>query len=136
MELAPGHPVATAQEVIEAMFQSLFLWNSRPDSASASGASHADKVSILVFVELAPGLKVALSEAVLPVKVSILVFVELAPGRQHRQQLQYQSLVSILVFVELAPGRPNSTGPTERVSCFNPCFCGTRARTLPLPHCS
>ena len=36
-------------------FQSLFLWNSRPDSAVDLVACPRHRVSILVFVELAPG---------------------------------------------------------------------------------
>ncbi len=38
--------------------------------------------------------------------------------------------VSILVFVELAPGPPAPVGPSSAFQSFNPCFCGTRARTL------
>ena len=37
-------------------FQSLFLWNSRPDAHGRHAAGVGDRVSILVFVELAPGL--------------------------------------------------------------------------------
>ena len=40
---------------IEGMFQSLFLWNSRPDGAAPEKYPYHFTVSILVFVELAPG---------------------------------------------------------------------------------
>ena len=36
-------------------FQSLFLWNSRPDGGDARQGGDRGDVSILVFVELAPG---------------------------------------------------------------------------------
>ena len=38
-------------------------------------------------------------------------------------------VVSILVFVELAPGRVMVSPDMAFTLCFNPCFCGTRART-------
>jgi len=58
----------------------LFLWNSRPDSEGLPLIAAHNGVSILVFVELAPG------------------------QRKHPRKPK-ASLVSILVFVELAPGR-------------------------------
>ena len=91
------------------MFQSLFLWNSRPDDDGSPGKPE-------------------------PVRVSILVFVELAPGRPEPDILMGTLTVSILVFVELAPGlRTLEFGVTSSVG-FNPCFCGTRARTFQLVH--
>jgi len=55
--------------------------------------------------------------------------VELAPGhcipRDHYPKL----LVSILVFVELAPGLCHKFQHWGALGGFNPCFCGTRART-------
>jgi len=138
------------------MFQSLFLWNSRPDHCRCCRPGRDASVSILVFVELAPGLGEyaddleMLSEAVefqslflwnsrpdinarigqvgmiqfqslflwnsrpdiladgavfACHRVSILVFVELAPGHRTHVLCGLSSRVSILVFVELAPGR-------------------------------
>ena len=156
----------------------MFLWNSRPDSSCPPPFLWHSSVSILVFVELAPGRRWrSLRASALPVSilvfvelapghgcarctlrhllVSILVFVELAPGpRRHPDALPHHRKVSILVFVELAPGqrynhrrgpthvqfqslflwnsRPDNTVPGLSrmvVSSFNPCFCGTRART-------
>jgi len=62
------------------MFQSLFLWNSRPDFGGAENPCGEHVVSILVFVELAPG-RVCSTTRAHGAPVSILVFVELAPGR-------------------------------------------------------
>jgi len=91
--------------IVPPEFQSLFLWNSRPDVGGRLGRRDRDPVSILVFVELAPGQKEARTSRSTP-DVSILVFVELAPGRW---RLRLDSRATHL--------------------CFNPCFCGTRART-------
>ena len=84
-------------------FQSLFLWNSRPDDTRQTINIHLMRVSILVFVELAPGrwLEGVGCKADL---VSILVFVELAPGLTSYGRSAQPKFVSILVFVELAPG--------------------------------
>ena len=54
-------------------------------------------------MELAPGLGGILYHS-LHLLVSILVFVELAPGRRPGRQFRRLHEVSILVFVELAPG--------------------------------
>ena len=61
-------------------FQSLFLWNSRPDHHDTGRSPATHVVSILVFVELAPGQYQSHFERGVQ-GVSILVFVELAPGR-------------------------------------------------------
>ena len=61
------------------LFQSLFLWNSRPDFARTRCLHDPEIVSILVFVELAPGQRWCGGYSFKPL-VSILVFVELAPG--------------------------------------------------------
>ena len=68
---------------IEGMFQSLFLWNSRPDSLLVAVGRLRRPVSILVFVELAPGHSIPPKSPDSPATVSILVFVELAPGPGH-----------------------------------------------------
>ena len=85
------------------MFQSLFLWNSRPDKDGLDLYHRGVGVSILVFVELAPGLNRRRRHSHF-ILVSILVFVELAPGRKQNPKLGRTGDVSILVFVELAPG--------------------------------
>jgi len=82
----------------------LFSWNSPSDSSIITFTSHANEVSILVFLELALG-PPAMSEAwrLLP-EVSILVFLELALGPEVRIREAPESQVSILVFLELALG--------------------------------
>ena len=62
-------------------------------------------------------------------QVSILVFLELAPGRQRYPPIRRPRRVSILVFLELAPGPWNFGGLLQSKISFNPCFSGTRART-------
>ena len=89
-------------------FQSLFLWNSRPDTRWFIWRPWSGLVSILVFVELAPG-RGGIRDSGAAFSVSILVFVELAPGRFFDRRL--------------GGGRRS----------FNPCFCGTRARTAEPP---
>ena len=112
-----------------------------------------DPVSILVFVELALGLfhewhlgpliicfnpcfrgtrsrtacAVCLYSFVI---VSILVFVELALGRKRPIPGCFPEWVSILVFVELALGRGRASGHQADCLSFNPCFRGTRSRTV------
>ena len=54
---------------------------------------------------------------------------ELAPGHQRPDRPGGNDPVSILVFVELAPGHTGRRGSFRVPSGFNPCFCGTRART-------
>ncbi len=63
--------------------------------------------------------------------VSILVFVELALGLlfPHKFHL-WQIIVSILVFVELALGLLYFPFNHLLILCFNPCFRGTRPRTI------
>ena len=60
--------------------------------------------------------------------VSILVFVELAPGEENDSHHEITNLVSILVFVELAPGVLPPYHAGSDTPGFNPCFCGTRPR--------
>ena len=104
VELAPGLYYKFYGPGILIEFQSLFLWNSRPDRPRSSGDRDE--------------------------RVSILVFVELAPGHGESFELEESCEVSILVFVELAPGlQRHSSRPFAREYSFNPCFCGTRART-------
>ena len=90
--------------------------------------SDPTSVSILVFVELAlehwSG-----RQSCRQIGVSILVFVELALELGPSQRLPLRRHVSILVFVELAL-EPTEVG-LHRLPprSFNPCFCGTGART-------
>jgi len=102
-------------------FQSLFLWNSRPDCTPTKGCEPALRVSILVFVELAPGrLYRALGRG--HRRVSILVFVELAPGLGSGSSRAGFDLVSILVFVELAPGQAVQAESQEYLATFQSLF--------------
>ena len=62
-------------------------------------------------------------------EVSILVFVELALERDAIVLPKLGRIVSILVFVELAL-EPHDQGDIQLDErSFNPCFCGTGART-------
>ncbi len=161
---------------LEELFQSLFFWNLRPDSPQASRGKWARSVSILVFLELAPGQEGWSRNMMKTVcfnpcfsgtcartqyslswgqarPVSILVFLELAPGQEGGEDhggfesfnpcfsgtcartlagpnlLDGHARVSILVFLELAPGLFCIHVPTNWQRCFNPCFSGTCART-------
>ena len=129
VELAPGQFVEEGHTIEEWMFQSLFLWNSRPDLDDDFGHSWRILVSILVFVELAPGRHVKDATRAL-IQVSILVFVELAPGR-------YSLILQAPLPECFNPcfcgtrARTRTRSPSAMSgSCFNPCFCGTRARTV------
>ena len=62
-------------------------------------------------------------------RVSILVFVELALGQRRAPHSQAIQRVSILVFVELALGPNTVRLKMSAGSGFNPCFRGTRPRT-------
>ena len=105
MELALGHQWYYIFCWCSDQFQSLFLWNSLSDSYPLSARHVGMPVSILVFVELALGLKRTPPNAL------------------------SQTYVSILVFVELALGHPRIILTTSSMFCFNPCFRGTRSRT-------
>ena len=87
------------------MFQSLFLWNSRPDPTPPKEG----RLSI--------------------VAVSILVFVELAPGRHTGNgSIDADRFQSLFLWNSRPDFEPSSV-PATLMLCFNPCFCGTRART-------
>ncbi len=88
-------------------------------------------VSILVFVELALGLWGSHAQATPVAQVSILVFVELALGHEISipptiGYIEFQSLFSW--------NSPSDWTPTSksgsRIASFNPCFRGTRPRTI------
>ena len=90
------------------MFQSLFLWNSRPDPTPPKEG----RLSI--------------------VAVSILVFVELAPGRHTGNgSIDADRFQSLFLWNSRPDFEPSSV-PATLMLCFNPCFCGTRARTRPI----
>ncbi len=115
------------------MFQSLFLWNWRSNEAPARFTDvRLWCVSILVFVELAlernRGARCRIDGV-----VSILVFVELALERNGLPRCPKSLGVSILVFVELALERVQNVAILYLCCSFNPCFCGTGARTLVRP---
>ncbi len=64
--------------------------------------------------------------------VSILVFVELALEHHRREGRLHDASVSILVFVELALEPWEKAASLNDAYRFNPCFCGTGARTRSL----
>ncbi len=136
------------------MFQSLFLWNSRPDIAVQAGAfaprqcfnpcfcgtrartevtdgdlGASEGVSILVFVELAPGLH-DVSGTSSPAELFQSLF--LWNSRPDTTAGAWQVKVQVFQSLFLWNSRPDigrhRTGPAYLRS-FNPCFCGTRART-------
>ena len=122
VELAPGHDDDEVVVVVY-VFQSLFLWNSRPDGSRHLPQQRGMGVSILVFVELAPGHRCRVN-AFQPPAVSILVFVELAPGPGAGASTGASSrrLVSILVFVELAPGHQAGIAAKSWLESFQSLF--------------
>ena len=111
-------------------FQSLFLWNSRPDRNQPAELHVAARGFNPCFC----GTRARTRERIVQ-KVGCHGFQSLFlwNSRPDPWPVSYAikiCRVSILVFVELAPGRGvvSSTGTAAR--CFNPCFCGTRARTI------
>ena len=147
----PGEPTVA----VIPLFQSLFLWNSRPDLTRPDDPRRVPRVSILVFVELAPGPDRDRGLMRRNRGFQSLFLWNSRPDLAKtitfwRSSSAFQSLflwnsrpdevrgclsrpprpVSILVFVELAPGRFASTSRAPKRPCFNPCFCGTRARTM------
>ncbi len=87
-----------------ARFQSLFFWNSRPDVDTPPNRGRSSRVSILVFLELAPGLDLIRSNDVRVNVFQSLFFWNSRPDSRTRR-------------------------PSPSSSSFNPCFSGTRART-------
>ena len=85
-------------------FQSLFLWNSRPDCEPLIWTPQTSSFNPCFCGTRA---RTTISKA----------------------PYFSRELVSILVFVELAPGHQMKGPETDHKWCFNPCFCGTRART-------
>ena len=110
-------------------FQSLFFWNSRPDPGQTMSRASRRRVSILVFLELAPG-----QPKVFVFSLSSICFNPCFSGTRARTSIRQDrkedgSQVSILVFLELAPGPIYILAIWKRARSFNPCFSGTRART-------
>ena len=85
-------------------------------------------VSILVFLELAPGPRCRLAGR-MGYRFQSLFFWNSRPDLiYHQINIDFQP-VSILVFLELAPGPQIDASEVCRRPGFNPCFSGTRART-------
>jgi len=121
--------VPSGDEDEQLPFQSLFFWNSRPDVEDVPFPADVDLFQSLFFWNSRPD-EVVLRVDQHRVEVSILVFLELAPGHRIRITSPYTPDVSILVFLELAPGQSSSWTFRANPIGFNPCFSGTRARTL------
>jgi len=85
-------------------FQSLFFWNSRPDVGERLQPVRDHIVSILVFLELAPGRDVA-----------------------SRASSGHPGFNPCFSGTRARTRRKDKTDERER--SFNPCFSGTRART-------
>ena len=153
MEVALGHCVG-AIELLEIAFQSLFSWKSPSDWGTIRPYFRSHLVSILVFVEVALG-----PRTVATIKEAIASFQSLfswkspsdcACGIKGKDEMKFQSLfswkspsdgllvvvldwlrgVSILVFVEVALGLYQSTRYDFQHWSFNPCFRGSRPRTV------
>ncbi len=84
-------------------FQSLFFWNSRPDLGGDEGRPGLHRVSILVFLELAPG-RWHQSASNLTVAGFNPCFSGTRARTQTISRSKISKRVSILVFLELAPG--------------------------------
>ena len=154
VELAPGQIGVIAVELGNWMFQSLFLWNSRPDVIPLDVIIF----SSLVFQSLFLWNSRPDTPAVRLVGNHPAMFQSLflwnsrpdrSPPRFNMASRKFQSLflwnsrpdwrrrcgrlppppVSIRVFVELAPGPEGDITTPQSAYSFNPCFCGTRART-------
>ena len=87
-------------------FQSLFSWKSPSDFSHSLHSLHVDGVSILVFVEVALGPYINLPAA--------------------DSSIMFQSLFS---WKSPSDWFPDSIA-SARLPCFNPCFRGSRPRTL------
>ena len=99
----PDQSLVLCEEVVD-LFQSLFFWNSRPDFRAERHTQAIGKFQSLFFWNSRPD-STPFRAQVWPTTVSILVFLELAPGQEYEGGLWNIALVSILVFLELAPGQ-------------------------------
>ena len=128
VELALGLSAAIGSSEFQ-RFQSLFLWN-LPSDYHTSGVGVAVSTGFQsLFLWNLPSDRAAFASSILADRVSILVFVELALGQPDSWFLASASWVSILVFVELALGLWPYSSSISLAECFNPCFCGTCPRT-------
>ena len=143
------------------VFQSLFLWNSRPDILCHPFPSYGNSVSILVFVELAPGRLELPAAGWFASKFQSLFLWNSRPDNIAKElgvslKEAFQSLFlwnsrpdgEIMMVMHWWRDRFNpcfcgTRARTERRCMssapppgFNPCFCGTRARTISMISCS
>ena len=136
-------------------FQSLFSWNSLSDTDGVDGTSSAILVSILVFVELALGLRFRCISGTMHMFQSLFSWNSLSDCNgffASNSALLFQSLFSwnslsdanmkIFVTIGRIGFNPCFRGTRSRTLqeslsnvmaglCFNPCFRGTRSRTVP-----
>ncbi len=120
-------------DIVMEEFQSLFFWNSRPDSYAVVGIFAQNRSFNPCFSGTRARTVIFMAEYILGMSVSILVFLELAPGLYglfygHLSTFLFQSLF-------FWNSRPDAEAvkPTQSHYCFNPCFSGTRARTFSRP---
>ncbi len=110
-------------------FQSLFFWNSRPDFKRKPSLSEIVEFQSLFFWNSRPDLKERVQSSTFT-GVSILVFLELAPGpTMPALYLNSTSCFNPCFSGTRARTHLGDFGTWRDVS-FNPCFSGTRARTL------
>ena len=108
MELAPGGKGAAILLPLEYEFQSLFLWNSLPERDRNDDGMIEDFGFQSLFLWNS-----------LP---------ELASGYSSIGEVWFQSL---FLWNSLPEGRVSGMSTYMFIS-FNPCFCGTRSRSLPV----
>ena len=109
-------------------FQSLFFWNSRPDRRRTPDEMLRIVVSILVFLELAPGQRATLALGAIVVEFQSLFFWNSRPDTPSTFQTTRPTGFNPC-FSGTRARTVSKSGETERYWCFNPCFSGTRART-------
>jgi len=134
VELAPGQREPAPQCRSDPGFQSLFLWNSRPDVLRGAAADW-----IIGFNPCFCGTRARTPPSARTtnrcIRFQSLFLWNSRPDDPRPPDPKAGTGVSILVFVELAPGPAEVQGLNNQDVGFNPCFCGTRARTrrgLPL----
>ncbi len=136
----------------DSVFQSLFFWNSRPDSIDDGDTVHITVFQSLFFWNSRPDLGTMIVEIpgggfqslffwnsrpdilVNGFPVAVEVFQSLFFWNSRPDTVVFGDYVlflpvSILVFLELAPGRGGGCYAGIAFRSFNPCFSGTRART-------
>ena len=111
------------------LFQSLFLWNSRPDNTKAISKEEFKAFQSLFLWNSRPDAAPQAASA-----APLAGFNPCFCGTRARTSVPDTSSVTTVGFQSLFlwNSRPDLCTPFQpgMYPCFNPCFCGTRARTL------